>query len=124
VNSRSRNLSLVGGMHHSGGIHDSIRMVMAGGTILWNDGWNVDRLVDIFVHCRPNWMHWIIPTMMRDLMRHPRWPEIDLTGLRTYVADELVPVDVRDVLLAKGAQVGNMYGPTEAMAVCVLGPSP
>jgi acyl-CoA synthetase (AMP-forming)/AMP-acid ligase II len=122
VNSCSRNLSLVG-MYHSGGIHDSIRMVMAGGTILWSDGWDVDRVVEIFLRRRPNWMYWIIPTMMRDLMRHPRWPEIDLAGLRTYVAGEPVPVDVRDALLAKGAQVGNMYGLTEAMPVCVLGPS-
>jgi fatty-acyl-CoA synthase/O-succinylbenzoic acid--CoA ligase len=122
VNSGSRNLSLVG-MYHSGGIHDSIRMVMAGGAILWSDGWDVDRVVDIFINRRPNWMYWIIPTMMRDLMRHPRWPEIDLTGLRTYVAGEPVPVDVRDALLSKGAQVGNMYGLTEAMPVCVLGPS-
>lgn len=122
VNSRTRNLSLVG-MYHSGGIHDSVRMVMAGGTILWSDGWDVDRVVDIFLHREPNWMYWIIPTMMRDLMRHPRWPEIDLTGLRTYVAGEPVPVDVRNALLAKGAQVGNMYGLTEAMPVCVLGPS-
>jgi acyl-CoA synthetase (AMP-forming)/AMP-acid ligase II len=34
-----------------------------------------------------------------------------------------VPPDVRDALLAKGAQVGNMYGLTEAMPVCVTGPS-
>lgn len=122
VNSRSRNLSLVG-MYHSGGIHDSIRMAMAGGAILWSDGWDVNRVVDIFIERRPNWMYWIIPTMMRDLMRHPRWPELDLSGLRTYVAGEPVPVDVRDALVAKGAQVGNMYGLTEAMPVCVLGPS-
>jgi acyl-CoA synthetase (AMP-forming)/AMP-acid ligase II len=61
--------------------------------------------------------------MMRDLMRHPKWPELDLSGLRTYVAGEPVPADIRDALLGKGAQVGNMYGLTEAMPVCVLGPS-
>jgi acyl-CoA synthetase (AMP-forming)/AMP-acid ligase II len=122
VDSRARNLSLVG-MYHSGGIHDSVRMMMAGGTILWSDGWDVERVITIFAERRPNWMYWIIPTMMRDLMRHPRWPELDLSGLRTYVAGEPVPLDVRDALLAKGAQVGNMYGLTEAMPVCVLGPS-
>ncbi|OXM67149.1 hypothetical protein CF166_24925 [Amycolatopsis sp. KNN50.9b] len=122
VDSRARNLSLVG-MYHSGGIHDSIRMVMAGGTILWSDGWDVDRVIDIFLTRKPNWMYWIIPTMMRDLMRHPRFGELDLQGLRTYVAGEPVPVDLRNALLSKGAQVGNMYGLTEAMPVCVLGPS-
>ncbi len=122
VNSRSKNLSLVG-MYHSGGIRDSIRMVMAGGTIISTNGWQVDRVVDVLVEHRPNWMYWIIPTMMRDLMRHPRWPDLDLHGLRTYVAGEPVPPDIRDALLSKGAQVGNMYGLTEAMPVCVLGPS-
>lgn len=122
ITSRTRNVSLVG-MYHSGGIHDSIRMIMAGGTILWSGGWDVDRVVDIFENRRPNWMYWIIPTMMRDLMRHPRWNSLDLSGLKTYVAGEPVPDDVRNALLSKGAQVGNMYGCTEAMPVCILGPS-
>ena len=122
ITSNARNVSLVG-MYHSGGIHDSVRMIMAGGTILWSGGWNVDRVIRIFEEHRPNWMYWIIPTMMRDLMRHPKWPEIDLTGLKTYVSGEPVPADVREALLSKGAQVGNMYGLTEAMPVCVLGPS-
>jgi fatty-acyl-CoA synthase/O-succinylbenzoic acid--CoA ligase len=122
VNSRSRNLSLVG-MYHAGGIHDCIRMAMAGGTILWSNGWDVDRVVDILLDRRPNWMYWIIPTMLRDLMRHPRWAELNLAGLRAYVAGEPVPPDIRDALVAKGAQVGTMYGLTEAMPVCVTGPS-
>ncbi|QZS52727.1 class I adenylate-forming enzyme family protein [Rhodococcus opacus] len=122
ITSETRNVSLVG-MYHSGGIHDSIRMIMAGGTILWSNGWDVDRVVEIFENRSPNWMYWIIPTMMRDLMRHPRWESLDLTGLRTYVAGEPVPDDVRDALLSKGVQVGNMYGCTEAMPVCILGPS-
>lgn len=122
ISSSARNLSLVG-MYHSGGIHDSVRMVMAGGTILWSGGWDVDRVVEIFRTRRPNWMYWIIPTMVRDLMRHPGWAELDLAGLRTYVAGEPVPDDLRDALVAKGAQVGNMYGLTEAMPVCVLGQS-
>ncbi len=122
VNSSSRNVSLVG-MYHSGGIHDSVRMIMAGGTILWSDGWDVDRVVNIFHEQKPNWMYWIIPTMLRDLMRHPAWPDLNFEGLRTYVAGEPVPDDLRDALTSKGAQVGNMYGLTEAMPVCVLGPS-
>ncbi|WP_214103370.1 class I adenylate-forming enzyme family protein [Acrocarpospora catenulata] len=122
IDSRTRNLSLVG-MYHSGGIHDTVRLAMAGGTVLWSGGWDVERVVRIIETHRPNFAYWIIPTMARDLMRHPRWPGLDLRGLRTYVAGEPVPADVRDALLAKGAQVGNMYGLTEAMPVCVLGPS-
>ena len=122
VTSQARNLSLVG-MFHSGGIHDSVRMVMAGGTIIWSDGWDVDRVVNIFKQHKPNWMYWIVPTMMRDLMRHPSWPDIDMRGLKTHVAGELVPPDVEAALRDKGAIVGSMYGLTEAMPVCVLSSS-
>lgn len=122
VTSEARNLSLVG-MFHSGGIHDSVRLVMAGGTILWSDGWDVNRVVRIFQQQRPNWMYWIVPTMMRDLMRHPDWPTLDLAGLKTHVAGELVPPDVEKALREKGAIVGSIYGLTEAMPVCVLSSS-
>ena len=122
VTSEARNLSLVG-MFHSGGIHDSVRLVMAGGTIIWSDGWDVERVINIFKQHKPNWMYWIIPTMMRDLMRHPAWPDIDMKGLKTHVAGELVPPDVEAALRGKGAIVGSMYGLTEAMPVCVLSSS-
>ena len=122
VTSAARNLSLVG-MFHSGGIHDSIRMVMAGGTILWSDGWDVERVVRIFRDHKPNWMYWIVPTMMRDLMRHSAWPQIEMRDLKTHVAGELVPPDVEAALRAKGAIVGSVYGLTEAMPVCVLSSS-
>lgn len=122
ITSDVRNVSLIG-MYHSGGIHDSVRLVMAGGTILWSQGWDVDRVVRIIKEHRPNWMYYIIPTMVRDLMRHPEWAELDLKGLRTYVAGEPVPKDVEDALTGRGAEIANMYGLTEAMPVCVLGPS-
>lgn len=122
VTSQSRNLSLVG-MFHSGGIHDSVRMVMAGGTILWSDGWDVERVVRIFQSEKPNWMYWIVPTMMRDLMRHPAWSSVEMKGLKTHVAGELVPPDVEAALREKGAIVGSVYGLTEAMPVCVLSSS-
>jgi acyl-CoA synthetase (AMP-forming)/AMP-acid ligase II len=68
-------------------------------------------------------MYWIVPTMMRDLMRHPDWPKIEMAGLKTHVAGELVPPDVEKALRDKGAIVGSMYGLTEAMPVCVLSSS-
>jgi acyl-CoA synthetase (AMP-forming)/AMP-acid ligase II len=122
VTSDVRNLSLVG-MFHSGGIHDTVRLAMAGGTLIWSDGWDVDRVMRIFADHRPNWMYWIIPTMARDLMRHPGWEQLDLQGVKAHIAGEAVPPDVEAALLGKGVQLGNMYGLTEAMPVCVLGPS-
>ena len=80
-------------------------------------------MANIFRTHKPNWMYWIVPTMMRDLMRHPAWPDIDMKGLKTHVAGELVPPDVEAALRDKGAIVGSMYGLTEAMPVCVLSSS-
>lgn len=119
VNSDCRNLSLVG-MFHSGGIADSVRLVMVGGTILWSEGWDVDRVVGIIKTHKPNFAYYIVPTMMRDLMRHPDWDELDIAGLRTHVAGEVVPPEIEAAMREKGAIVGAMYGMTETMPVRAL----
>ena len=122
VKSDTRNLSLVG-MFHSGGINDCIRLVMAGGTILWSGGWDVERVVGIIRTHQPNFAFYIVPTMVRDLMRHPAWPSLDLTGLRTHVAGETVPPDIEKALREKGASVGALYGMTETMPLSALASS-
>ena len=122
VKGDAKNVSLIS-MFHSGGIADSVRLVMVGGTILWTDGWDVDRVVRIFREHRPNWMYYIVPTMVRDLVRHPDWPELDLSGLHTHVPGEPIAPELRDAMLSKGVKLGRMYGLTETMPVCVLGTS-
>jgi acyl-CoA synthetase (AMP-forming)/AMP-acid ligase II len=119
VNSDCRNLSLVG-MFHSGGIADSVRVVMVGGTILWSEGWDVDRVVRIIKTHRPNFAYYIVPTMMRDLMRHPDWATLDIAGLKTHVSGEVVPPEIEAAMREKGAIVGAMYGMTETMPVRAL----
>lgn len=119
VNSNSRNLSLVG-MFHSGGIADSVRMAMAGGTLYWSEGWDVDRVVRIIREHKINIMYYIIPTMLRDLIRHPDWDALDIEGLRTHVSGEPVSPKIQEALRAKGALVGGMYGMTETMPVRAL----
>jgi acyl-CoA synthetase (AMP-forming)/AMP-acid ligase II len=119
VNSDCRNLSLVG-MFHSGGIADSVRVVMVGGTILWSEGWDVERVVSIIKTYKPNFAYYIVPTMMRDLMRHPDWDDLDIAGLRTHVAGEVVPPEIESAMRAKGALLGAMYGMTETMPVRAL----
>jgi acyl-CoA synthetase (AMP-forming)/AMP-acid ligase II len=119
VKSDCRNLSLVG-MFHSGGIADAVRLVMVGGTLLWSEGWDVDRVVNIIKTYKPNFAYYIVPTMMRDLMRHPDWEELDIRGLRTHVSGEVVPPEIEAAMRAKGAIVGAMYGMTETMPVRAL----
>lgn len=119
VRSDCRNLSLVG-MFHSGGIADAVRIVMVGGTILWSEGWDVDRVVAIIKKQKPNFAYYIVPTMMRDLMRHPDWAELDISGLKTHVSGEVVPPEIEAAMREKGAIVGAMYGMTETMPVRAL----
>jgi acyl-CoA synthetase (AMP-forming)/AMP-acid ligase II len=119
MNSDCRNLSLVG-MFHSGGIADSVRVFMVGGTILWSEGWDVERVVTIIKTHKPNFAYYIVPTMMRDLMRHPDWASLDIDGLRTHVSGEVVPPEIEAAMRAKGAIVGAMYGMTETMPVRAL----
>jgi acyl-CoA synthetase (AMP-forming)/AMP-acid ligase II len=61
--------------------------------------------------------------MVRDLMRHPAWASLDLTGLRTHVAGETVPPDIEKALREKGAAVGALYGMTETMPLSALASS-
>lgn len=119
VKSDCRNLSLVG-MFHSGGIADAVRLAMVGGTLLWSDGWDVERVVRIIQKHKVNFAYYIVPTMLRDLMRHPSWPELDIDGLRTHIAGEVVSPEIQAAMREKGAQVGAMYGMTELMPVRAL----
>ena len=119
MNSDCRNLSLVG-MFHSGGIADAVRLFMVGGTVLWSEGWDVDRVVDIITKYKPNFAYYIVPTMMRDLMRHPSWETLDIRGLRTHVSGEVVPPEIEAAMRDKGAICGAMYGMTETMPVRAL----
>lgn len=119
VKSDCRNLSLVG-MFHSGGIADAVRLVMVGGTLLWSEGWDVERVVRIIQKHKVNFAYYIVPTMLRDLMRHPSWKDLDIDGMRTHIAGEVVPPEIQEAMREKGAQVGAMYGMTELMPVRAL----
>jgi acyl-CoA synthetase (AMP-forming)/AMP-acid ligase II len=116
LTSETRNLSVVS-MFHSGGIIDCIRFVFLGGTIVWSDGWDAGRVVGLLQARGVNSIFHIVPTMVRDLMAHPGWADLDLDGLKTHVAGEPVPADVFDALRAKGARVGTLYGMTESMSI-------
>lgn len=123
LRSSDTNLGFIG-VFHSGGIHDSIKWVMAGGTIIWNGGWDADRAVYLSKKYRPTWMYFWVPTMIRDLMRHPEWESLDLAGVKANLAGERVPAEIHRILVEeKGMRIINLYGLTETMPVAVLKPS-
>jgi acyl-CoA synthetase (AMP-forming)/AMP-acid ligase II len=117
----SVNLSLIG-MYHSGGLHDAVKFVMCGGTIVWSGGWDPARVVTLMLRYRPNWVFFIVPTMLRDLMKRPEWNDLPLAGMGMYVAGEPVPEEVALKLEARGARYANAYGMTETMPFRITGP--
>lgn len=118
LSSRDRNLSFIS-LYHSGGIHDAMKLVIAGATNVLTGGWNADLAVRLLREHRPTWIYFLVATMARDLMRHPEWEALDLTGLHTHMAGEVVPAEVQRAWMDKGARVMNAYGLTETMPIAV-----
>jgi acyl-CoA synthetase (AMP-forming)/AMP-acid ligase II len=122
ISSRDRDLALIG-MFHSGGISDATKWVVAGATVIWSGGWQADRVATMIRELRPSWIYFIVPTMVRDLMKNPAWPQLDLTGIRVHIAGEPVPPDIQKALADKGMRIASLYGLTETMPVQVMAPS-
>jgi acyl-CoA synthetase (AMP-forming)/AMP-acid ligase II len=122
ITSRDRDLALIG-MFHSGGISDGTKWVVAGATVIWSGGWQADRVATMIRDLRPSWIYFIVPTMVRDLIKNPAWPELELTGIRVHIAGEPVPPDIQKALADKGMRIANLYGLTETMPVQVMAPS-
>jgi acyl-CoA synthetase (AMP-forming)/AMP-acid ligase II len=74
------NISVIG-LFHSGGIADALRWTMVGGTNIFLGTWNTDLLVRTIERYRPRFIMAIVPTMVRDWMRHPRYDSLDLNGM-------------------------------------------
>jgi len=115
------NLSCIS-LYHSGGIHDAVKWTMAGATNVLTGGWDADLAARLITEHRPTWIYFWVPTMVRDLMRHPGWTELPLAGVRTVLAGETVPPQLQDQLIARGMVAQNSYGMTETMPVGILKP--
>lgn len=120
VRGRDRNLSVIS-LFHSGGIADAVRWTMVGGTNILTGTWNVDVFVSAIEKHKPTFIFAMVPTMVRDWMRHPRFGRLDLTGIRTSLGGETVPGGMRQELRERGMRVVSNYGLTESMPWCVLG---
>lgn len=121
LRSTDRNLSCIS-LYHSGGIHDAVKWVMAGGTNILLGGWAAGIAAETIERYRPTWIYFWVSTMARDLMRHPSWEKLPLEGLKTIVAGEAVPADLQSQLLARGLLMSNSYGMSETMPVGILKP--
>lgn len=115
------NLSCIS-LYHSGGIHDAVKWTMAGATNVLTGGWSADLAARLIDRHRPTWIYFWVPTMVRDLMRHPRWAELPLAEVRTILCGEPVPAELQEELVARGMVAQNSYGMSETMPVGILKP--
>lgn len=115
------NLSLIG-LYHSGGVHDAVKFVMCGGTIVWSGGWDAERVIRLIHQYTPNWIFFIVPTMLRDLMGRSAWEDLPIEGMGMHVAGEPVPPSIAEELDRRGARYANAYGMTETMPFRITGP--
>ena len=118
LTSRDKNLSFIS-LYHSGGIHDAVKLAMAGACNVLTGGWTSDLAVRLIREEHPSWIYFIVATMARDLMRHPEWDSLDLTGIHTHMSGEVVPAEVQQAWKDKGARPMNAYGLTETMPIAV-----
>jgi acyl-CoA synthetase (AMP-forming)/AMP-acid ligase II len=110
------NLSCIS-LYHSGGIHDAVKWTMAGATNVLTGGWEADLVARLIEEHRPTWIYFWVPTMVRDLMRHPHWSALPLAGVRTVLAGERVPPELQRLVIERGMVAQNSYGMTETMPV-------
>lgn len=119
LTSSDTNLSCIS-LYHSGGIHDAVKWTMAGARNVLTGGWEADLAVRLIEEHRPTWIYFWVPTMVRDLMRHPRFEQLPLAGLKTILCGEPVPPDLQAELIDRGLVAQNSYGMSETMPVGIL----
>jgi len=110
-------------MYHTGGISSALYATWSRGMLVVADGWDVDNIVHLVEEYDPTWFYYIVPTMIRDLMNHDRWDDLDMEGIKMQVAGSPGPSEMFetmfDALRSKGARPSVSYGMTETMPMGV-----
>lgn len=109
-------------LYHTGGIHDAVKWTMTGGTNVMIGGWDAKLAASLITEHRPTWIYFWVPTMARDLMRHPEWHTLPLDGVKCLISGETVPPELQQQLLDRGFGVSNSLGMSETMPVGILKP--
>ena len=117
-----RNL-MIGYLFHNSGIHSALVCVASRTTNIWLGGWNAEKCLTFIDKYKVTYFHLIAPTMIRDMVRNQKFNEVDLSGIRMYLAGEPVPADIQDLLSKKGVRTLQAYGMTETMPLAVALPS-
>jgi|GEM_PF-540525 len=111
-------------MYHSGGISSVLYATSVQSITILVGGWDVDTVIDRIETYEPNWFHYIVPTMLRDLFNHERWSDVSLDGIKMQVAGSPGPSEMFETMFEKlrdkGARPTVCYGMTEAMPMVVL----
>ncbi len=60
----------------------------------------------------------LVPTQIKAVLEHPRWPEADLSGLRMITTGStVVPTALIEAVLARGVPLIQVYGSTETSPI-------
>lgn len=122
LTSSDRNL-MIGYLFHNSGIHSAVTCITSRTMNIWLGGWNAEKCLTFIDKYKVTYFHLIAPTMIRDMVRNQKFNEVDLSGIRMYLAGEPVPADIQDLLSKKGVRTLQGYGMTETMPLAVALPS-
>lgn len=110
-------------MYHTGGISSALYALWSRGMLVIAGGWDVDNIVRLVEKYDPNWFYYIVPTMIRDLMNHERWDDLDMDGIKMQVAGSPGPSEMFETMFealrSRGARPSVSYGMTETMPMGV-----
>lgn len=107
-------------MFHVGGLCiQTLPALRAGARLTLHPRFDPDAFFDAVARDRPS-LSLLVPTVMRALVRHPRWASADLSSLRAVGAGSSeVPRDLIDAFHARNIPVQQVYGATETGPIAI-----
>jgi len=107
-------------MFHVGGLNiQTLPALLAGAEAILHPRFDADAFFDSVARDRPT-LSLLVPAVMQALIRHPRWPDADLSSLRAIGAGSSdVPLELIEAFHAKGVPVQQVYGATETGPIAI-----
>jgi fatty-acyl-CoA synthase len=107
-------------MFHVGGMNiQTVPALHVGASLTLHRRFDPDLAFDDIARRRPT-LTLLVPAMMQAMVRHPRWPEADLSSLRgIHTGSSPVPDALIQPFLDKGVPIGQIYGATETAPIAI-----
>jgi fatty-acyl-CoA synthase len=120
LDARSRVLSVLPLFHVGGLCIQTLPALAAGGQVLLHPRFEPGLWFDAVETWRPS-TSLLVPTVMRALLEHPRWPGADLSSLKfVNSGSQIVPRRFIEAFHSRGVPVAQVYGATETGPVSIV----